>query len=375
MSHTTTHPPSSAPSGLSLIPVDIPDTHVPSSSTTSGLSSVPADILDTQILTRLDGPSLASATCASTLFSTTHNHHHLWSTICHSTWPSTTTDYIADIISTFSDNRTRTGYYSFFSQSFPLPTPDPTTLPPSPPPPSSSPAPELISTVDIHYRNIPIFTKTKTTTTTGDWFQFSPFRIDLINPKNVFTTPVILSGDATCPAMMEDVTLSWILIDRFNKRSVNLSSIKPVSVNRHWLSGEVQLRFGSILAGDDVAAVECRIVVVSGVSENGNMQLREVVMEIEGMDGKCLDGRGTLGILHRVMEGKRGNGVNKVEEGRRRYRRYEEMKRESRERRENTERKSRVEGTLDVLCLVFWLCVSIGLFFVLIVKKFILKRD
>ncbi|KAK9069677.1 hypothetical protein SSX86_011581 [Deinandra increscens subsp. villosa] len=67
------------------------------------------------------------------------------------------------IISTLSDDTN--GHRSFFSHSFPLPSSDPTTTTPPPQTPTSSspssPATELISAVDIHYRNNPIFTKTE----------------------------------------------------------------------------------------------------------------------------------------------------------------------------------------------------------------------
>ncbi|KAI3743316.1 hypothetical protein L1987_61023 [Smallanthus sonchifolius] len=337
-------------------------------SVTTGISSLPTDILHSHILTRLDAPTLASAACASTSLSTAH-HHHLWSTICHSTWPSTGSNQITKIISTFSGDGN--GYLSFFSQSFPLPIPDPTTAPPPPQlPTSSSPAKELISAVDTHYRNKPILSKMKITETTNNWFRCSPFRIDLLDPKNVVGTQIPLpAGEATCTALMEDVTLSWILIDPINKRSVNLSSVKPVSVHRHWLSGEVQLRFVTILAGDGGAVVQCRIVVNCGGSEDGNMHVREVTMEMEDMDGKYLDGRGSMVILQRVMEGKRGNGVNKEEEGRRRYRRFEEMKSERRE------RKSRVEWTLDILSLAFGLFIFVALILYFIVKIFHMEKE
>ncbi|KAK9068557.1 hypothetical protein SSX86_012672 [Deinandra increscens subsp. villosa] len=326
----------------------------PTTTTTTGISSLPTHILQSHILTQLDPRSLASAACSSTSLSAAAHHHHLWSTLSHSTWPSTATPQITQII---SDHR------SFFSHSFPLPSPDPTTTPPpqiptSPPP--SPPVTELISAVDIHYRNKPIFTKTEVTETTTNWFRCSPFRIDMLDPKNTVATHI--PHDATCPALMEDVALSWILIDAVNKRSVNLSSVKPVSVHRHWLSGEVQARFASVLAGESGAAVECRVVVNCGGSEDGRMRLREVMMEMEDMDGNSLKGRGSLVILQRVMEGKRGNGVNREEEGRRRFRRYEEMKRERRD------MKSRVEGTLDVLSLVFGLFVFVVLFSILILK-------
>ncbi|KVH88925.1 F-box domain, cyclin-like protein [Cynara cardunculus var. scolymus] len=298
---------------------------------TTGISSLPTDILESHILTRLDGQTLASATCVSTSLSAGRHNHHLWSNICHSTWPSTANDCLTKFISDFSDDG-KNGPRSFFSHTFPLPTPDPTTVPPPPQnqSPSSSPvaASELISAVDIYYRNNPILTKIEETKTTTDWFRCSPFRIDLLDPKDVvpIQSPLPAGGDTA--ALMDDMTLSWILIDPINKRAVNLSSHKPVSVQRHWLSREVQVRFVSILrgrrrggGGDAGVVVQCGIVVNCGRSEDGEMQVREVTMEVEDMDGKHLNGRDSLVIFQRAMEAKRGNGVKREEEARRRYRR------------------------------------------------------
>ncbi|KAL4560704.1 hypothetical protein LXL04_032857 [Taraxacum kok-saghyz] len=306
--------------------------------TTTGISSLPTDILESHILTRLNGQTLASAACASVSLSAGHHNHQLWSNICHSTWPSTASDRISKIISTFSDDKN--GPRSFFSQSFPLPTSEPTTVSPSPQHPTSfPPASELISAVDIYYRNKPILTKTKETETISDWFRCSQFRIDMLDPKDVIRTQIPQPiGEATCTALMEEMTLSWILIDPVNKRSVNLSSHKPVSVHRHWLSGEVRVCYVSILGGGGGVVVQCVIVVNCGGSEEGEMQVREVTMEVEDVDGKHLKGRDSLVILQRIMEGKRGSGVHRVEEGRRRYAMYEEMKKERRE------RKSRISS-------------------------------
>ncbi|KAI3696866.1 hypothetical protein L6452_29457 [Arctium lappa] len=356
-----------------------PDATVNDGATTTGISSLPTHILQSHVLTRLDGQTLASATCASTSLAAGHHHHHLWSTICHSTWPSIAGHRrLTELISNFSDDKN--GPRFFFSHSFPLPTPDPTAVPPPPqnhPPPS--PVPELISAVDIYYRNKPILTKIEETDTTTDWFRCSPFRIDLLDLKDVVRIQLPLSppddGDSVdrcTAAMMDDMTLSWILINPINKRAVNLSSHKPVSVHRHWLSHEIQVRFGSILGGGGSGGgggggvvVECGIVVNCRRSEDGEMEVGEVMMEVEDMDGKHLNGKDSLVILQRVMEGKRGNGVKREEEARRRYRRYEEMKRERRE------RKSRVEGTLDILFLIFGLLIFIGLLFILLLKQFL----
>ncbi|KAK1435021.1 hypothetical protein QVD17_00776 [Tagetes erecta] len=338
----------------------------PPCATGISFSSLPTDIVQSHILTRLDGPSLTSATCATAVLnSMSERNHRLWSDVCHLTWPSTSGEAVNGIINSFSGN----GPKSFFSQSFPLPSPDPTV--------ASSSSPEcrklvnmtsctLISAVDIYHHNKLIFTKTEETETISNWFQCSPFRLDLLHPKDTIPTEIPHPDeDATCTPLTDDLTLSWILIDPEFKLALNLSSHRPVSVQRHWLTGDVRIHFASVLAGGDhsrsseaMALVQFGITVNCGRSEGGEMHVREVSMEVEDMDGKHLNGRDSLVILQRAMRGKRGNGVNREKEAIKRYKKFEEMKRERRE------RKLRVEETLDTLSVAFGLSVFVALFFI-----------
>lgn len=316
----------------------------------TNFSDIHHDILSTHILTRLDGPTLVSASSASSQLQSLSSNHHLWSKICQSTWPSTDSPDIRKIISSFSPDGPR----SFFSSSFPLLADSPHRTPSLPPPEA------LISAVDIHYKDKLIFSKVEETETVSGWFRCSPFRIDLLDPKDVVTTPIHHpDGDDTCQELSDDLTLSWILIDPAGKRAVNLSSHKPVSVQRHWLSGEVQVRFASILTVNQVGSssefVQCGMVVTCGGSEEGEMQVREVSLQVEDMDGMHINGKDSLVILQSALEGKRGKRARKGEEGKRRYEEYLEMKRERRE------RKLRTEGRLDMLCVAFG--ISIVAFF------------
>jgi hypothetical protein len=152
------------------------------------------------------------------------------------------------------------------------------------------------------------------------------------------------------------MTLSWVSIDPLGGRAVNLSSFQPVTVKRHWLSGEVQVGFAAILPRDQKRAtgehVQCGIVVTCGGSEKGEMQVREVSLQMEDMDGMYLTGKESLVILQRALiEGKRVGNKRRVEEGKKRYKDYLEMKRERRE------RKLRNEGRMDKLCIAFGLAI------------------
>ncbi|WMV52464.1 hypothetical protein MTR67_045849 [Solanum verrucosum] len=317
----------------------------------TGFSDLHPYIIEAHILTRLDGPTLASTSCSSNALHHLSSENHLWSRVCHSTWPSTATPRISHIISTFPD----AGHRTFYSQSFSLPSSENKQIHDLESENLTSP-PELISAVDIHYKHKTIFSNVQETETTSSWFQSSPFRIDMIDPKEVISTPIKHpSDDDTCTDLIEHMTLSWILIDPIGRRSINLSSFKSVSVQRHWLTGEVQVRFTSILTVDQKRGhVQCEIVVTCGGSEVGEMQVREVSLGVEDMDGTHLNGRESLVILQKVLEGKRGNGANRGEIGRKRYKEFLEM------RRERKEKKLRREGTLDSLCVAFGILIFVA---------------
>lgn len=218
--------------------------------------------------------------------------------------------------------------------------------------------------MDIHYKNELLFSKVQETETETGWFRCSPFRIDLLEPKDVIPTSIRHpEGDDECSTLMGDMSLSWILIDPRGQRAVNLSSQKPVSVQRHWLSGEVQVRFAAILAAAAdqkkgarrvQGRVQCGIVVTCGKSERGEMEVREVSMEMEDLDGMHLNGRESLVILERGLEGKRGKALKREEEGRRRYKEYVEMKKERKE------RKLRTEGALEIFCVAFVVSILVA---------------
>ncbi|TQD91874.1 hypothetical protein C1H46_022530 [Malus baccata] len=320
----------------------------------ASISAVHPDIIQTHILTRLDAPTLASAACTSSELHALASHQLLWANICYSTWPSITTPRVRQVISTFPD-----GPISFFSDSFPLlGNLNPTTTAAT----SSGLAPkhhqdhpyELISAVDIYHRGKLILSKVIETETVTGWFRCSPFRLDLMDPKDVVPTHIKyqegLEAD-TCRELGDDLTLSWILIDPTGRRALNLSSHAPLSVKRHWLSGELHVQFASILAGEKGTASEhvlCGILVTCGGSEGGEMQVREVSLQVEDMDGMHLNGREGLVILDRALEGRRGRkGRRRVGEGKKRYEEYLQRKKERKE------RKLRTEGTLDTLCVAF----------------------
>ncbi|XVF76152.1 hypothetical protein PTKIN_Ptkin13bG0243200 [Pterospermum kingtungense] len=334
MGGSSTLPPQSSPE------IDTVDHNTPAT-----VFTIHPDIIETHILTRLDGPTLASASCSSTHLRPLASQENLWTNICHSTWPSTKHPRVRHVISNFTN-----GSRSFFSDSFPL------AMEPAASSGNSSKHPqlptELISAVDIYYKKEFIFSKVVETETTTAKFKCSPFRIDLLNPKEEVTTRIPHTDtDQSCRDIEEYMDLSWIVIDPIGKRAMNLSSQRPVTVQRHRLSGEVQVKFASVLAGGVSGAstelVQCDMVVTCGGSMRGEMKVREVSLHVEDMDGMHLNGRDSLVILKRRLEGKRGKVKNKEEVMKKEYVEILERKRERKE------KKMRREGILDMLCVAF----------------------
>ncbi|KAL2503052.1 putative F-box protein [Forsythia ovata] len=310
---------------------------------TTGFTTLHPDIIEFHVLKRLDGVSLSTISCCSASLHHLSSQNNLWSNICHSTWPSTSTPCVDHVISTFPNGGPR----CFFANAFlPLVDPTATNLSPSS---TSAPLPsELISAVDIHYQDKLIFTKVQEMETVTGWFRCSPFRIDLLEPKDVVPTPI--KHPEVDTTIINHMTLSWILIDSIGRQALNLSSHKPVMVQRHWLTGEIQVRFATILAVDH-GHVQCDILVTCGVSKVGDMQVREVRLEIEDMDGMHLTGKDSLIVLQRALEGKKGRAKNRLQEGQMRYKKFVDMRRERRE------RKLRRDGVLDLFWVAFWVSV------------------
>ncbi|CAO2839295.1 unnamed protein product [Amaranthus hypochondriacus] len=330
---------------------------ITSSSSSNPFSSLPEDVIRAHIFPRLDGCSLASVGCVTPELHSLSSDHQLWSHICHSTWPSTTTSTLTPLISSFKG-----GARSFFALS---------TLPPNHNLPSPSPSPSLsalpdqvISAVDIFYRGKCIYSKAQATETVSGWFKCSPFRIDLVGPKEAVPTPISRpSHEDTCQSLYADLELSWIVVDPTGHKAVNVSSLLPVSVERHWLSGEVHIRYATVVGGHVTCSVE--VTCVGGGPGGLVLHVTEACLKMEDIDGAHLNGRDSLVVLQRVLEGKRGNlcsengKMRKVEEKRKKYLEFLERRKERRE------KILRREGRLDNLCVGIGSFLFVGLFYLL----------
>ncbi|KAI3450738.1 hypothetical protein Pfo_007403 [Paulownia fortunei] len=313
------------------------------------ITAIHPDIIQSHILNRLDGPTLASTSCASAQLLSLCNDDYLWKDICNSTWPSTTDPRVRDAISAF-----RSGHRSFYSDAFPAlrhhqsrKTHDKRR---------ALDTSELISAVDIYYDDKLIYSKVLVTETLSTWFLSTPFRLDLLDPKETVATPLKFDDggeEGTCMARAEErLRVSWILIDPVKRRAVNVASQKALDARRRWLTEDIQLRYGIVVAaGGGGELVQCGVVVSCGEKEGGQVRVREVSMQVEEMEGKILTGMDSLGILEEAMEGQRWKSDSKTEKDT--YETFLRMKVRCRE------RKQRREKGLDMVCIA----TGISIFF------------
>lgn len=315
----------------------------------AAISTVHPDILQTHILTRLDGPTLATAACASSHLHALSTQETLWRQICNRTWPSTADPRVRRLISAFP-----AGHRSFYSDSF-LAVDHRRRSQPylrrRPPPPSA----HIISAVDIHYQDRIILSKVHVAETGSD-----PFRVDLLDLKESVPMNVNLEiKDITCLSnLQENLSLSWIVIDPTRTRAANVSSRSPVLVKRNWLSNDVELRYATVLSGDNRGEmVQCLVVVTC--DGGGGLMLKEVRLHVEDMEGKKLGWKS----LEAAVEGGRKRRGERGEE-REMYKGWwrEERERRHRKRRRENRREMMFMITNLVLLLSFLAFVGIKFF-------------
>ncbi|PIN20718.1 hypothetical protein CDL12_06570 [Handroanthus impetiginosus] len=315
------------------------------------ITAIHQDIIQSHILNRLDGRTLASTRCASSQLLSLSNDDYLWKDICNSTWLSTTDPRVADAISAFS-----TGHRSFYSDAFPAvgrhcqskKTIQQLVL--------DLDTSELISAVDIYFDGELIYSKVLVTETLSAWFLNTPFRVELLDTKETVATPLNIGseGFAYISQVEERLRVSWILIDPVKKRAINVASQKAVEARRHWLTEDAQLRYATVVAaGGDGGLVQCGIVVTCGGNYGGEVRVREVIMQVEDMEGKIMTGMDSLRILVAAMEGRRLRRDSKIEKDS--YEMFLKMKARCRE------RKQRREKGLDVVFVATGISIFFGI--------------
>ncbi|XP_047318224.1 F-box protein At2g27310-like [Impatiens glandulifera] len=325
---------------------------IPYSITTT---TIPNDLIFNHILPHLDGVTLATVSSSSRQLHSLSSHDHLWRDLCHRTWPSTAHPLLQQLISTFPS-----GHTMFYADSYPA-------LIHRRPPPSTHlirrhPQTHfLISAVDIQFGQETLFSKVESIDTESKYFLYSEFLVTVLGFKERVTVSAESEnweeGDHEAEKILgENLKLSWIIIDPESKRSGSVSTQKPVSVNRHWLTGEVELEYSTVFAaGNRGELVKCAVVVTcGGGGKGGRWHVKEVSMKMEDIDGKMMKGKECMEILQDALE--RGERKGDEEERKKGFNEYMEM---VMKRKEKNQRK---DGLLDLAAISFFLTIFIIFF-------------
>ncbi|KAF7061964.1 hypothetical protein CFC21_068614 [Triticum aestivum] len=295
---------------------------------TTTIEDLPADVLACA-LRRLDGPSLAAASCATAGLRAIAADPATWRALCLAQWPSLDLETLQqhNILGSAAVSPPR-----LFADAFPFPSTSTSTEAAA----DQCLPGELISAVDVYHTENgaprPLFSRVVETSTSSSWFLASPFRVDAVECKD----PVRMASASFSPAELE---LSWIVVDPRSGRAVNVSSRRAVAVDRHWYTGETLVRYAVVLGGSKFEAT------ITCSEEAGCLNLREVSLTVEDADGAAVSGEGSLRLLAAAMEAPRSKaGEREREEAKRRY---EEFVRSKRGRKES---KARREVLVDLCC-------------------------
>ncbi|KAM0027854.1 putative F-box-like domain superfamily protein [Helianthus debilis subsp. tardiflorus] len=348
------------------------------------------------ILKRLDGATLASASCACASFSSMSKEERLWQNVCSSMWPSTKRDDVKNLISQIG------GFKKFYADCFPLivnKNVSEFTWRDYPEYPEElteaeyygdfdefqnvSPS-DFVFIVDIRYKDKSICSKViwgiPNANGFNGWFSNCPFRIDLFSfsgQGDDHTGGVTLSIDDGLPLvtsmererkdgklwqeLRDGIRLSWIVVNTKAKKAANLSSWSPLGGQRHWpTEKDFLLRFGSILPAEDILPcqmVECILAMKFQVTEASGVQttlkLTELCMQLGDMEGAHVNGRNSLLVLNEALSCNRSKNYNLALESCHLYSKVQS---------EIKEEKMRYESRLDKLWIFGGITVFVTLF-------------
>ncbi|CAO2042199.1 unnamed protein product [Urochloa humidicola] len=299
--------------------------------TTTTLEDLPADVLACA-LRRLDGRSLAAATCATAGLRALAADPATWRALCLAEWPSLALPLPAAhgrrLLDAIPPRR-------LFADAFPFPSSavdaagggDGELLPG-----------ELVSAVDVYCGGAHLLSRAVETPASSPWFLGSPFRIEAVDRKR--QPPAGAAPEATTITAPAEMELSWVVADPARGRAVNVSSRRPVAVDRHWYTGETLVRFAVVLGG---CKFEATVACAEGAGGGG---VAEVSLAVEDADGAAMGGEGALQLLAAAMGAPRkGGGEGEPEEEAKR--RYDEFVRRKKGRKES---KARREALVDLCC-------------------------
>lgn len=309
------------------------------------LKELSKDLLG-DVLSRLDGLSLAAAACTCTELQDLATETGLWEDLCHTTWPSTASPVIKGIVP----------FDRFYSESHPLILYDDsvtTSVESETESFSDSIAKNLVSLVDIFYKGVCVFSKVidgvpeagngNGVEENQKWFADCPFELDVIKFDYSQETEVddlaedeqVLRDDDEedvkdySQELEQNVRLSWVILNKKSQKSVNISSWKPLNIQKSWISSKsYTFQFGSAIPVEPKISAqgvaECVITARCERSENG-LKWEEIGMSIKDINGAHLGGKKSVTVLKRAILSTRSNNMKDVRKG---YERFEKKKME-----------------------------------------------
>ncbi|KAJ6753459.1 F-BOX PROTEIN-RELATED [Salix purpurea] len=183
------------------------------------------------------------------------------------------------------------------------------------------------------------------------WFLDYPFKLELMGLKDddddeLLDSPISSISEAGkarenhCKKLIEDLRLSWILVDKNTGKAVNLSSWKPLSVQKSWpYHATYVMQFGCVLPVEESLLPQklARFIITARFKMTEReecLKWSEISMRIENIEGAHVNGRSSLMILSKALYSQRSANQFKLEEG---LRRYDKQKTETMRRRESRE--------------------------------------
>ncbi|KAJ7015152.1 hypothetical protein D5086_033023 [Populus alba] len=363
--------------------------------------SINGDLL-TDIMSRVDGSALASVASTCSELRGIALDQSLWKKLCHSRWPSTALAEAEHLIS----GSVHGCFDKFYSDACPLVLYDEVAnanplklLECAELNPRTSPS-DLLSLIDVYYKNkcvlsrisdgipeaVDIFKHGLVDSSLEmiaderqKWFLNYPFKLELMDLEDddddddddeALASPISSLNEAgksrenLCKKLIEDFRLSWILVDKKTGKAVNLSSWKPLSVQKSWpYHATYVMQFGCVLPVEESLLPQklARFIVTTRfrMTERGEcLKWREIRMRIENIEGAHVNGRSSLMILNKALYSQRSTNQFKVEEG---LRKYEKQKREMMRRRESREALADRLFTLIEITVFVILYVSLRL--------------
>ncbi|KAJ9547643.1 hypothetical protein OSB04_020186 [Centaurea solstitialis] len=294
------------------------------------------------ILRRLDGATLASASCTCSAFCAISKEERLWEDLCSLTWPSTKRDDVKSLISSIG------GFKKFYADCFPLiinkdvlefrwreEWMGPECYGDDGELENVSPS-DFVSIVDIRYKEKTICSKVvwgiPNAGVYDGWFSDCPFRIDLFgysasDDDDGHPGEVMLSvSDGLPPVtsiekerkdgnlwrdLRDGIQLSWIVVNSKSRRAANLSSWHALDGQRHQpTSNDFMLHFGTVIRAKNILpyrVVKCVIGMkfrVSHVEDSGahtRVEVKEACLQLGDMEGRHVNGGKSLMVLNKAL--------------------------------------------------------------------------